>query len=113
MFRCVSPAFYRERIPKLVKQLLVFVFVTFTWIFFRAQSLEDAGIVIRRIFTTSWVDPRFPILMAALILAVWVYQLAYNSESFVRRLLELQPVRVGLAMLMIAYLVILAQPSTK
>src|SRR3954454_1140024 len=45
--------FYQERIPKLVKQLLVFAFVTFTWIFFRAQSLEDAGIVIRRIFTTS------------------------------------------------------------
>src|SRR5438105_7604889 len=32
--------FYRRRVPKLVKQLLVFVFVTFTWIFFRAEKLS-------------------------------------------------------------------------
>src|SRR5882672_1832242 len=43
--------FYRERIPRLVKQALVFTFVTFTWIFFRAQSLDDAQLIIRRIFT--------------------------------------------------------------
>jgi D-alanyl-lipoteichoic acid acyltransferase DltB (MBOAT superfamily) len=29
---------YRERVPTFVKQLLVFAFVTFTWIFFRAQD---------------------------------------------------------------------------
>ena len=34
--------FYQERIPRLAKQLAVFTFVTFTWIFFRAQSLTDA-----------------------------------------------------------------------
>src|SRR6266568_4558660 len=31
--------FYREQVPTFVKQLFVFVFVCFTWIFFRAQSL--------------------------------------------------------------------------
>ena len=45
---------YRERVPRLVKQLLVYIFVTFTWIFFRAQSLADASLVISRIFTTPW-----------------------------------------------------------
>src|SRR5438105_1525908 len=67
--------FYRVRIPRLVKQLLVFTFVTFTWIFFRAQSLDDARLIITRIFTTNWIDPRLPILMAGLVLAVWLYQL--------------------------------------
>jgi alginate O-acetyltransferase complex protein AlgI len=105
--------FYQERIPALVKQLLVFSFVMFTWIFFRAQSLEDAGLIISRIFTTRWVDPHFPLLMAILILAVWLYQLAYNSRSALRWYVEMQPLRVGLAMGMIAYLLIIAQASTK
>jgi D-alanyl-lipoteichoic acid acyltransferase DltB (MBOAT superfamily) len=105
--------FYRERIPRLVKQMLVFTFVMFTWIFFRAQSLEDAGVIIGRVFSTDWVDPRFPLLMAGMVLAVWLYQLLYNSRLAARRLLELAPVRVGLVMLMIAYLLMVAQPSTK
>jgi D-alanyl-lipoteichoic acid acyltransferase DltB (MBOAT superfamily) len=106
-------AFYQERIPRLVKQLLVFAFVTFTWIFFRAQSLEDAWLIIGRIGKAGWADPRFPVLMAGLILAVWLYQLLYTSRLRLRRLLEVQPVRVGLAVGMIAYLLIIAQPSTK
>jgi D-alanyl-lipoteichoic acid acyltransferase DltB (MBOAT superfamily) len=105
--------FYKERVPTLLKQLLVFAFVTFTWICFRAQSLADAWLIIRRIFTTGWADPRFPLLMAILVLAVWVYQLLYTSRSALRRLIDVEPVRVGLAALMIAYLVVVAQPSTK
>jgi D-alanyl-lipoteichoic acid acyltransferase DltB (MBOAT superfamily) len=104
---------YKERIPRLVKQLLVFAFVTFTWIFFRAQTLSDAWLVISRIFTTRWVDPHFPILMGVLILAVWLYQLLYTSGLTLRRYLEVPPVRVGVATAMIVYLVIVAQPSTK
>jgi D-alanyl-lipoteichoic acid acyltransferase DltB (MBOAT superfamily) len=105
--------FYKRRIPRLVKQLGVFTFVTFTWIFFRAQTLGDAWLIIKRIGTTGWQDPRFPLLMAGLVLAVWLYQLIYNSRSVLRRVLEAAPVRVGLAMFMVAYLVIVAQPSTK
>ena len=51
--------------------------------------------------------------MAGLVLAVWMYQLVYTSESSLRWWIEVRPVRVGLAALMIAYLVIVAQPSTK
>jgi D-alanyl-lipoteichoic acid acyltransferase DltB (MBOAT superfamily) len=105
--------FYENRVPKLVKQLLVFTFVTFTWIFFRAQSLDDAVLVISRIFTTGWTDPRFPVVMASLVLAVWLYQLLYTSGSALRRYLDVEPVRLGLTMGMIAYLLIVAQPSTK
>jgi D-alanyl-lipoteichoic acid acyltransferase DltB (MBOAT superfamily) len=116
--RCVTreleqTEFYRERIPRLAKQLAVFAFVTFTWIFFRAQSLTDAWLIISRICTTEWADPRFPLVMGVLVLAVWVYQLLHNSRSSLRWWIEAQPVRVGLATLMIAYIAIVAQPSTK
>src|SRR4029077_6255935 len=40
---------YREQVPTLVKQLLVFAFVTFTWIFFRAESVSQAWLIITRI----------------------------------------------------------------
>jgi hypothetical protein len=95
----------------------VFIFVTFTWIFFRARgdteysSLEKAWLVISRIFTAAWTDPRCPLLMVGLVLAVWVYQLLYTSHLAVARVLEWSPVRVGLAVAMIAYLAIVAQPS--
>jgi D-alanyl-lipoteichoic acid acyltransferase DltB (MBOAT superfamily) len=105
--------FYKERVPTLVKQTWVFVFVTFTWIFFRAQSLDDAWLIVTRIFTAGWKDPSFPVLMMGMILAVWLYQLLYTSELRVRQLLEWAPVRVGLVTVMIVYLAVVAQPSTK
>jgi D-alanyl-lipoteichoic acid acyltransferase DltB (MBOAT superfamily) len=104
---------YQERVPRLVKQLLVFAFVTFTWIFFRAPDWNDARLIIGRIFTTGWADPRFPLLMAGLILTVWLYQLLYTSRLSLKRYLDAEPVRVGLAAVMIVYLTVVAQPSTK
>jgi alginate O-acetyltransferase complex protein AlgI len=106
-------AFYREQVPTFVKQLLVFIFVCFTWIFFRAQSMGDARLVVTRIFSTGWANPQVPLLMAALVLAVWAYQFLFTNGNFARRLLEPAPVRVGLVLAMIVYLVIVAQPSTK
>jgi alginate O-acetyltransferase complex protein AlgI len=106
--------FYRDRVPRLLKPALVFSFVTCTWIFFRAQTLDKSWLVIRRIFTTGWVDPRVPLLMAGLVLAVWLYQYLYTSPAGLgRRLLDWQPVRVGLVVLMIVYLAVVAQPGTK
>jgi D-alanyl-lipoteichoic acid acyltransferase DltB (MBOAT superfamily) len=106
-------AFYRERVPTIVKQSVVFAFVCFTWIFFRAQSMGDAWLVVKRIFSSGWGNPQFPLLMAALVLAVWVYQFLFTNTAFTRRLLEPAPVRVGLVLGMITYLVVVAQPSTK
>jgi D-alanyl-lipoteichoic acid acyltransferase DltB (MBOAT superfamily) len=105
--------FYRDRVPRLLKQALIFTFVMFTWIFFRAETVQDAWLIIRRIFTTEWVDPRFPLLMAGLVLAVWLYQYLYTSRWALGRVLSWQPVRVGLVILMIVYLAVVAQPSTK
>lgn len=104
---------YRERVPKVVKQLGVFAFVTLTWVFFRAQSVEEALLILSRIFTTGWTDPRFPIWMATLILAVWLYQLIFTSQMGLKHVLATQPVRVGVVLLMVIYLAIVAQPSTK
>jgi alginate O-acetyltransferase complex protein AlgI len=122
--RCVTreleqTEFYQRRVPRFAKQMLVFAFVTFTWIFFRATSpndpldLDKAMTVIGRIFTTPWTDPQTPVLMLALIAAVWIYQLVYTADVRWKSCLESSPVRVGLAILMIAYLLIVAQPSTQ
>ncbi len=104
-----STPFYREKVPKIVKQIFVFVFVTFAWIFFRAESIGDAWIIITRIFTSGFTDPRCPLLALALIVAVWLYQYAY--ESGLKWLLELRYVRIGVIILMILYLALFAPSS--
>ncbi len=95
-------AFYRERVPKLAKQLGVFVFVCFAWIFFRAESLGDAMLVIHRIGSAAWTDPEIPVLMLALTGLVWLYQMCYESK--LRDLLATGFVRVAIAVCMVLYL---------
>jgi D-alanyl-lipoteichoic acid acyltransferase DltB (MBOAT superfamily) len=95
-------AVYRERVPRLLKQLGVFVFVCFTWIFFRAGSLPDALFIIKRIFTAAWTDPQIPLLMVGLACLVWLYEMMYESRF--RQVLQLGAVRVGLAVVMVVYL---------
>lgn len=98
--------FYRQRIPRIVKQVAVFSFVTFAWIFFRATSLDDAFIIISRIFSTVWNDPRFPLLMLFLILSIWLYQFLYESK--LRVYLQSSVVKVALVIGMILYLILFA-----
>lgn len=95
-------AFYRERVPKLLKQIAVFIFVCFTWIFFRASSLSDAFLISGRIFSAGWLDPAVPALMLALCLLVWLYQ--FLLESRLRALLKMDFVRVSLVTAMVVYL---------
>lgn len=106
-------AFYKEKIPTPLKQLWVFAFVSLAWIFFRAQSVSDAWLIIERIFTSGFADPQFPLLMLALILLVWAYQLMYSGSGRLRTLIERPAFSVAGAVGMIAYLLIIAQPSTK
>jgi len=102
-------AFYKEKVPRLLKQLLVFAFVTFAWIFFKAASISDAWVIVTRIFSSGWADPRCPVLALALIFAVWLYQ--YSYESKIGWVLELKPVRVGFVVAMILYLIVFAPSS--
>lgn len=95
-------ASYRERVPKFVKQIGVFIFVSFTWIFFRAASLPEALLVVRRIFSAAWLDPQIPALMVVLTASVWAYEFLYESRY--REVLKRGLVRVGLAVFMLLYL---------
>ncbi len=94
--------FYRDRVPKLIKQIGVFIFVCFAWIFFRAESLGDAELIVKRIFTATWTDPQVPALMLALTGLVWIYQFLY--ESRLREILQTTFVRVSAAVCMLLYL---------
>ncbi len=98
--------FYQARIPRSVKQLAVFAFVSFAWIFFRANSLQDALWIVRRIFAFVGGDPYMPVLMLTLIGLVWFYQWFYESRW--RPVLGSSFVRVGLAVAMILYICICA-----
>ena len=91
-----------RRVPLLMKQLWVFTFVCFAWIFFRSRSVEEATMVIRGIAAGDWSDPECPMLMLFLIGAVWAYQ--WTTESPYRRWLENDFVKVTLAIIMILYL---------
>lgn len=93
---------YRERVPKLLKQLGVFTFVSATWVFFRADSLESALLIFRRMVSTPWTDPQIPALMLLLMAAVALYQ--YLLESRWRPNLALPWVRIAMATAMILYM---------
>ncbi len=75
-----ASSWYRERVPTWLKRILIFAFVCLTWIFFRAASVQDAWLIITRIVTEVWSDPRFPALAVALLVAVIIYQWIYESE---------------------------------
>lgn len=100
--RLERSAFYRERIPTLLKQGWVFLYVCFAWIFFRAVSVSDAMLIVQRIFQAAWSNPQIPALMLLLVGLVWLYEFVY--ESRLRGLLSLGVVRVALAVCMLLYL---------
>jgi D-alanyl-lipoteichoic acid acyltransferase DltB (MBOAT superfamily) len=103
--------FYKEKVPTFAKQMLVFVLVTFAWAFFRARSVGDAWLIVKRIFVSGWANPLCPLLILALILSVWAYQFIYESRA--RRLLEPAPVRICLVVAMALYMVVFASSSTQ
>jgi len=106
--------YYQNSVPKLLKQIAVFLFVNLAWVFFRASSVNDAWLVISRIFTTSInTDPQCPMLMLSLILIVWVYQLLYSGQNRIKSLFEKPAFNIALALAMIGYLLVVAQPGTK
>ena len=84
----------------------MFVFVCFAWVFFRAESLGQAAEILRRIFTTGWADPQMPLLLLLMVASIWAYQWVYESPS--RGWLEKPPVKVGLAVAMILWMLLFA-----
>lgn len=101
------------RMPRGVQQAGVFVFVTFAWIFFRARSVGDGCMIVMRILSSGWADPRFPVLLLIPIGIVWIYQLLENRTTPAPRFWDRAPVRVAIACFMIAYLALVSQPSAQ
>ena len=69
-------AFYRERVPTLAKQVLTFCVVTLAWVFFRAQSINDAWLILGRIGTSGW-----PIRLFLCCWRSWCYPCGSTSTS--------------------------------
>ena len=95
--------FYTEKVPRLVKQLSVFIFVSFAWIFFRANSLGDAVLIVKRIFVGGSADPQIPIIALFFCICIWLYQFLF--ESRIKKLLEWTPIRIGVVCIIILYLI--------
>jgi D-alanyl-lipoteichoic acid acyltransferase DltB (MBOAT superfamily) len=102
-----------RHMPIWVRRMGLFLFVTFAWIFFRARTVGDGCLVVIRLFTSGWADPRFPVLLLVPVAIVWAYQLSEEGGGRARRLLDRSPVRVAIATLMIGYLALVSQPSTQ
>ena len=102
------------KIPKIVKQILTFAFIGFTWIFFRAESFDDAITIIKRIGEWAAGDEAtlIPLIPLILVGAIWIYQLIFNSRF--KNLLASRCVRVGLlAASMIVYFVFSSTANTQ
>ncbi|MFC1539788.1 hypothetical protein ACFL6H_10225, partial [Candidatus Latescibacterota bacterium] len=98
--------FYKEKVPRLIKQLSVFVFVSFAWIFFRARNFGDAILIVKRIFSEKPANPEFPLIALLLCVSIWIYQFFYESRG--KKFLELAPVRVGIMIFILLCLTIFA-----
>ncbi|MEN6561773.1 MAG: MBOAT family O-acyltransferase [Acidobacteriota bacterium] len=102
-------SFYKHRIPKPVKQFVVFHVVCLTWVFFRAATFRDATAILKGILSFTAGDPRFPLIGIMFIGLVWGYQALFKSKR--RRILEHPAVRVGLMLAMMLYLVFFSTPG--
>jgi alginate O-acetyltransferase complex protein AlgI len=106
LFSAIETKTSYHKLPRIIKQLLTFHIVTFAWIFFRADNIADAWLIIQRIFTGTAAAAQVPVLMFAMVAAVWIYQFIYESHT--KRILEVKFVRVTLMLIMLLYLITFA-----
>lgn len=113
--------FYRNKIPKIVKQLLVFNFICITWIFFRAETVNKSLLILKRIFTGATVSgagttflnmfQNIPIAMFLLVMTMWVYQLTFNSS--LKSFLETRSMRIASIIVTTILILIFATSANK
>ncbi len=96
--------YYRDRVPTLAKQTLTFSLVMLAWVFFRAQSTSDAWLILRRIFTSGWGDPLFPLLLSRT--GHERLALPVPLRIAVAPLLSPLPVRLALVVVMVVYMTV-------
>jgi hypothetical protein len=62
------------------------MFVSFAWIFFRVHSIGDAFLIVKKIFTSGFTNPNFPIIALSFCLIIWIYQFMYEfAKSYISR----------------------------
>jgi len=93
-----------EKIPRLARQLLTFHFVCLGWVFFRAEGISEAMLILRRIFAGTGSSSEVPVVMFAIIAVIWMYQLIFSSRA--KKILDWQPLRIALMLLILIYLMI-------
>jgi hypothetical protein len=69
--------------------------------------------VVLRMFTSGWADPRFPLLLLVPIAIVWTHQHLDEADEGKKQLLSKSPVRVAVATVMVLYLALVNQASTQ
>jgi len=71
-------------------------------VFFRAESLQDACLILKRIFSFIPGKTDIPITMLVMVILAWVYQLIFDSR--LKTILEYKIVRMGLTICLLIYL---------
>ena len=96
---------YREHLPDTIKRLWVFAFVCLAWIFFRAETVGEAWLIVTRICTLDGAHPTtWPLPLGWLVLAAFAYQLS-SLTAPTRRFITSSPVRIATATCMLILLV--------
>jgi len=93
---------FQEKVPTMLRRIIVFGFVCLAWIFFRAESVADAWLILSKLVQGNWQDPQIPWLMVALILAVWSYQ--WVQQSPWRAWTQTGPFKVCTVIIMVLWL---------
>ena len=99
------------RVPRIVRQVLFFHVICFTWVFFRAQTLADSRALLSRLLFNFNGSSSLPIVAALLVLAVGAIHLLNESDRL-RSALSFKPLRVGVLALMLIYLVFVSSEGT-
>jgi alginate O-acetyltransferase complex protein AlgI len=109
--RLEESEFYRHRVPRAVKILWVFLFVSFGWIFFLSKTWADAWLVLGRIARFAWADPAFPLVFLGMIGAAWLCEIIYESRF--RAIFRPAPVRIVVMVLLILAVAVFAQSGAQ
>ena len=101
-----------QKIPKILKQLAVFVFMAFTWVFFRSANLAVAWEMLRGIGRWQAGPSPAPVIPFAALGVVWIYQLVWASRF--RPVLESRPARmIAVAVVLLAIILLGSGANTQ